>query len=64
VRKEQDANENLGAGLFRIVPITEERRLEFRSETFNTLNHLNLSNPNNSFSSAAFGRITASTTAE
>jgi hypothetical protein len=27
---------------------------------FNVWNHTNLSNPNNSFSSSAFGRITAS----
>ena len=54
--------ENLDAGLFKVVPIGEERRLEFRWEAFNALNHPNLSNPVNSFSSAAFGRITAANT--
>jgi Beta-lactamase len=54
--------ENSDAGLFKVVPIAEDRRLEFRWETFNTLNHSILSNPKNSFSSSAFGRITASTT--
>jgi hypothetical protein len=54
--------ENLDAGLFKIVPISEERHLEFRWEAFNTLNHPNLSNPVNSFSSAAFGRITSANT--
>jgi hypothetical protein len=33
--------------------------VELRWETFNTLNHPNFSAPNNSFSSSAFGRITA-----
>ena len=54
--------ENLDAGLFKVVPIGEERRLELRWEAFNALNHPNLSNPVNSFSSAAFGRITAANT--
>ncbi|MGA7341325.1 MAG: carboxypeptidase regulatory-like domain-containing protein [Terracidiphilus sp.] len=52
--------QNLDGGLFKIVPLTEDKHLEFRWEVFNSLNHPNLSNPNGSFSSAAFGRITAS----
>jgi hypothetical protein len=52
--------ENFDAGLFKIIPIHEQRSLELRWETFNSLNHPNLSNPNNSFTSSAFGRITAS----
>jgi hypothetical protein len=54
--------ENLDAGLFKAIPIHEQRRIELRWETFNTLNHTNLLNPNNSFSSSAFGRITSSST--
>ncbi len=52
--------ENFDAGLFKNFPLGEQRRLELRWETFNTLNHPNFSNPNNSFSSSAFARITAS----
>jgi hypothetical protein len=52
--------ENFDAGLFKNIPIHEQRRLELRWEVFNVWNHTNLSNPNNSFSSSAFGRITAS----
>jgi hypothetical protein len=51
--------ENLDAGLFKNIPIHEQIHLELRWETFNTLNHPNFSAPNNSFSSSAFGRITA-----
>jgi Carboxypeptidase regulatory-like domain len=51
---------NLDAGLFKAIPIHEQMRLELRWETFNSLNRPNFLNPNNSFSSAAFGRITQS----
>jgi Carboxypeptidase regulatory-like domain len=51
--------ESLDAGLFKNIPIHEQLHLEFRWETFNTLNHPNFSAPNNSFTSSAFGRITA-----
>jgi hypothetical protein len=51
--------ENLDAGLFKIIPIHEQRRLEIRWETFNSLNHANFSPPNSSLTSSAFGRITA-----
>ncbi len=50
--------QNLDAGMFKVIPITEDKRLELRWETFNTLNHPNLLNPNGSFTSSAFGRIT------
>jgi hypothetical protein len=52
--------ENLDAGLFKLIPIHEQSHLELRWETFNSLNHPNFSNPNNSLTSSAFGRITAS----
>ncbi len=52
--------ENFDAGLFKNIPIHEEQRLELRWEVFNSLNHTNLLNPNSSFSSSAFGRITNS----
>lgn len=52
--------QNLDAGLYKMIPFSEATHMELRWETFNTFNHPNLSNPNNSFSSSAFGRITAS----
>lgn len=52
--------ENFDGGLFKNVPIYEDKRLELRWEVFNALNHANLLNPNNSFTSSAFGRITSS----
>jgi hypothetical protein len=51
--------ENLDAGLFKKIPIHEQQQLQIRWEVFNTLNRANFSPPNNSFSSSAFGRITA-----
>jgi outer membrane receptor protein involved in Fe transport len=52
--------ENFDGGLFKNIPIHEDKRLELRWEVFNVLNHTNLLNPNNSFSSSTFGRITSS----
>jgi hypothetical protein len=52
--------ENFDGGLFKNIPIHEDKRVELRWEVFNVLNHTNLLNPNNSFSSSAFGRITSS----
>jgi Carboxypeptidase regulatory-like domain len=51
--------ENLDAGLFKLIPFGEARHMELRWETFNTLNHPNFSNPNSSFTSPIFGRITS-----
>ena len=51
--------ENFDAGVFKNIPIHEQSRLELRWELFNSLNHPNFGNPNNSFTSSAFGRITS-----
>ena len=51
--------ENLDAGLFKQIRMTEARRFEIRWEVFNVFNRPNFLNPNNSFQSTAFGRITA-----
>lgn len=37
----------------------EERQLQFRAEFFNFTNHPNMGNPNTSFGSASFGRVTS-----
>jgi hypothetical protein len=38
--------------------LTEEARLQFRSEFFNVFNHANFGNPNTNISSSSFGRVT------
>ena len=50
------------ASASRYFPVTEAARFEFRAEFFNVLNHENFGDPNNSFSSSAFGRVTSSAT--
>jgi len=45
-------------GLIKNFTITERWRLQFRAETFNLANFSNLSNPNTSVTSGAFGTIT------
>jgi hypothetical protein len=49
--------ENFDGGLFKNIPIHEDKRLELRWEVFNVLNHTNLLNPNNSFSSSSSSRV-------
>ena len=39
--------------------LRETWKLQFRAEFFNSLNQVNFSNPNQTVSSAAFGRITS-----
>ena len=51
--------ENLDAGLFKQIPLHEQRRIEIRWEVFNSLNRPNFFNPNASFQSTAFGRLTS-----
>lgn len=52
---------NFDFSLFKNFLITERTRLQFRWETFNTLNHPNFANPNSTFTtgSTSFGDITA-----
>jgi hypothetical protein len=38
--------------------VTESKYFQFRGEAFNALNHVNLNNPNTTFGTADFGRIT------
>lgn len=46
-------------GLFKNIPIHERHKLQFRMETFNLFNRVNLGNPNSNRNAAAFGRITS-----
>jgi hypothetical protein len=51
--------ENLDFTLSKRFQITESKRMEFRFESFNFLNHTNLGLPNTSFGSLTYGTITA-----
>ncbi len=55
---------NLDWSLFKNFAITEKYKLQFRWETFNTRNHPNFGNPNNTFvpGSTIFGNITGTST--
>ena len=44
--------------LFRSFPFAERRRLEFRAEAFNLLNHVNLGQPDATVGDAGFGKVT------
>jgi hypothetical protein len=48
---------NVDLGLFREFRIRESVKLQFRAETTNAFNIVNLSNPNTTFSSSLFGTI-------
>jgi hypothetical protein len=49
---------NFDAGISKNFVIREGMRIQFRSEFFNTLNRVNLGNPNTNATAAQFGRIT------
>jgi hypothetical protein len=50
---------NLDFSIFRSFPIGGQRRLEFRMEAGNILNHGVFNNPNGDFTSGGFGQITS-----
>lgn len=49
--------ENVDLSLFKYFNIDEHRRVQFRAECFNLLNHANLGLPENDLESPAFGQI-------
>jgi hypothetical protein len=49
--------ENFDAGLFKDIPVRENKRFQIRWQVFNSLNRANFLNPNASFASSNFGRI-------
>ncbi|MCX6612656.1 MAG: hypothetical protein NTW74_17615, partial [Acidobacteria bacterium] len=55
---------NLDWSFFKNFAFTERFKLQYRMETFNTLNHPNFGNPNNTFvpGSTVFGNITGTAT--
>ena len=54
---------NIDFSLFKTIPITESKRLEFRAECFNLANTPNFANPTSTFTNfintATFGKITS-----
>ena len=55
----QDAYNDLDASVFKVFPIKEQVRLEFRMEGFNSLNHLTYGAPGTSFGTPSFGKVSA-----
>ena len=53
---------NVELSLAKTFMITEKKKLQFRAEMFNALNHVNLGGPNGSINSSQFGRITGTAT--
>jgi hypothetical protein len=54
--------QNFDLGLFKNFAIVERVRMQLRGEFFNALNRANFGNPNTTFISAQFGRITTTST--
>jgi hypothetical protein len=52
---------NLDFSIFKNFPIRERKKVEFRTEIFNILNHPNFGNPGTSMDSASFGQISSTT---
>jgi hypothetical protein len=50
---------NWDISAFKIFPVTEHQAVQFRADIFNVFNQVNFSNPNTTFSSGNFGKITA-----
>ena len=50
---------NVNASLLRSFPLYERVRFEFRFDTFNSFNWVNLGNPNSTMTSPQFGQITS-----
>jgi hypothetical protein len=50
---------NLDSSVFRMFPITERVKIQFRAEFFNTMNHANFGNPVSNASAPNAGRIQA-----
>ena len=59
ISRDGPGNENWDTSLLKSFPLGESRRLEFRFEAFNGLNHPNWGTPDVNLLDAAFGKITS-----
>jgi hypothetical protein len=50
---------NTDFSAFKNFPVWRESSLQFRAESFNLFNNVNLANPNSTETSPSFGRISA-----
>jgi len=59
-----DAQKNVDFSIVKFVPITEQQKVEFRTEFFNLFNHPNFANPVNVITAPgnAFGSIVKTAT--
>ena len=53
---------NIDLSLFKVFPLYEEHRIEFRADAYNALNITSLGNPDTNVSSATFGTINGTRT--
>jgi len=54
-----DGINNLDVSLFKNFKATERATIQFRFETYNSLNHVQLANPNTTPTNTAFGTVNA-----
>ncbi len=54
-----DGIKNFDLSAIKFIPVNERVKVEFRAEFFNAFNRPQLANPNTSFNSDAYGRITS-----
>jgi hypothetical protein len=58
-----DGRQSFDLSLQKDFRFNERHNLQFRSEFFNLPNHVNMNNPNGTFTSTAFGKVTSATAA-
>lgn len=58
-----DGRQGFDLSLQKEFRIAEKHSLQFRAEFYNMPNHVNMGNPNGTFTSSAFGKVTSATSA-
>jgi hypothetical protein len=58
-----DGRQTFDFSLQKDFRIREKHTIQFRSEYYNLPNHVNMGNPNGTFTSSAFGKVTSATSA-
>jgi hypothetical protein len=60
---EADGRQTLDLSFQKDFRIRERHNVQFRAEYYNLPNHVNMGNPNATFTSSAFGKVTTATSA-